>query len=252
MDGKELSAKARELGLSQREEMFCYELVKNGGQKREAALAAGYKEKSAGVSASRALNRKNVQEFLAFLNSQTATESVASAQEVLEGYTRIIRADPNELISNVIGCCRYCWGKDHMYQWTPEEFRVADSEYQRKKLKAEKDGKSDDEIFAQIGREPDPTGGLDFDIKREPHTDCPECHGLGEQHIQTLDSRHLTPEAKELYAGAKQTAGGFEILMHSKEKARDALAKHHNLFEKHEKAGSGEIHVHLSEKDACL
>lgn len=250
MKGKDLSKKARDLGLTEREELFCYKLIENGGQKEAAAKEAGFKPRSAGVSASKALKKPRVQEFLALIRGEVADESVASAKEVLERLTRIARANPNELISHVVHCCRHCWGKEHLYQWTPEEFRSADLDYRRKRLAYE--GKGENEIISKIGYEPDPSGGLDYDPKKKPNPDCPECAGLGETRVQALDSRALSPEALELFAGAKQTQHGLEIQMHSKEKALDSLAKHHNLFKDHEKAGSGEIHVHLSEQDMNL
>lgn len=56
-----------------------------------------------------------------------------------------------------------------------------------------------------------------------------------------------------------QTLGGGDMVdfvkkikRSDKTKALDALGRHLGLFEKHEQAGRGEIHIHLSDKDERL
>lgn len=45
-------------------------------------------------------------------------------------------------------------------------------------------------------------------------------------------TRHLSPRAAALYAGAKQTKYGIEIQMHSQMEAWEKLAKHLGLYAK--------------------
>src|SRR5690606_7413669 len=47
------------------------------------------------------------------------------AVQALSLFLDLARADPNELIGLRVGCCRYCHGPDHQYQWTPAEFMAA-------------------------------------------------------------------------------------------------------------------------------
>lgn len=43
---------------------------------------------------------------------------------------------------------------------------------------------------------------------------------------------------------------GHHMAIGAKEKALDMLAKHFNLYEDHQKAGTGDLHVHLDSEDA--
>lgn len=50
------------------------------------------------------------------------------------------------------------------------------------------------------------------------------------QAVRLTPTAEYTPEQALIYEGAKQTAHGIELLMSSKKDAREALARHHGLF----------------------
>jgi phage terminase small subunit len=69
--------------------------------------------------------------------------------------------------------------------------------------------------------------------------------------VHAADTRTLSPKAKLLYAGVKQTRDGFEIKMRDQDKAMENVAKHLGMFvEKHEHTGAdgGPIVVKLPEE----
>lgn len=130
------------------------------------------------------------------------------ALQALSLFLDLARADPNELIGLRVGCCRYCHGPDHQYQWTPAEFTNATT-------KAEQ---SEQPL-------PDVAGGLDFDRTLPPNPACPECRGEGETRIVPMDTRNLSPGGKMLYQGVKQTKDGLQIILADKAKALENATK---------------------------
>lgn len=115
------------------------------------------------------------------------------------------------------GCCRCCHGEGHKFQRTLLEMN------------------SDRERWLDKGKDPsefDEQGGIGFNPLLLPHPECPNCGGDGDARTVLKDTRHLSPSAAALYAGAKQTKDGIEIKMHSKLDALEKLAKHVGLYQK--------------------
>ena len=141
---------------------------------------------------------------------------------VLRRWLEIERADPREISEIWRVPCRYCHGDNHHYQWRDE------LEYQDK-LKALPEAKR---------QEFDDLGGYGYSIRMPIHStdngydhDCPKCDGLGNEYIYFHDTRDYKPGAVALYKSAKVTAGGgFEVLMHDQENARQMVAKHMGYF----------------------
>lgn len=67
-------------------------------------------------------------------------------------------------------------------------------------------------------------------VRRAPDPDCETCHGEGRPDVLVKDTRHLSPQAKALYAGVKVTKDGLEIKMHSKMDALEKVFKHLGLY----------------------
>lgn len=125
-------------------------------------------------------------------------------------------ADPNELIGLRVGCCRYCHGEGHRYQWRDREYleAVTRVEQQQAKQKA-----GDDAIPL-----PDPAGGFGYDHTLAPHDECPECRGEGVERIVARDTTKLSRGARMLYRGVKQTRNGIEVVLADQDKAlQDAI-----------------------------
>lgn len=135
------------------------------------------------------------------------------ARQALKMWLAIFRADPNELASVRVGACRYCYGEGHRYQWREREFREA---MEKAEAQAEK---------VPGTPLPDIAGGFGYRWNRKPHPDCPECEGLGETRLLLKDTTRLSPTARLLYGGAKQTRHGIEIIFADKMKALEAASR---------------------------
>jgi hypothetical protein len=149
-----------------------------------------------------------------------------TADRVLREAWHLATADANELVEHRVGCCRFCHGKDHLYQRTPHEMRQARAAYQRDLLVVQKrEEASSDQI------EPfDEAGGVGFNATRGPHPDCPECFGQGVSRPNFRDSTTASPAAKSLYAGVKVTRDGMEVKTHDKGKSMELLMRHLGLL----------------------
>ena len=78
--------------LNARQEAFCYYYVEthNGTQ---SAIRAGYAERSAVVTASQLLTYPKIQKKIAELTEAQRKESIASAQDVMEYLTAVMRGE---------------------------------------------------------------------------------------------------------------------------------------------------------------
>jgi len=115
-----------------------------------------------------------------------------------------IFADPAELTAVRVGCCRYCWGEDHKFQWREREFIQRCDEAERLSVPL-----------------PDFGGGFCFEAHREPNEDCPECGGEGQPRTHLAPTDGLSPQGRALFAGVKQTQHGIEVQTHDQLKALD-------------------------------
>ena len=78
---------------------------------------------------------------------------------------------------------------------------------------------------------PSDAGGYGYSAKAPIDPNCPECHGDGVGHTVAADTRTLSPQARMLYAGVKQTREGLEIKMHDQQKALENAARHLGMFQ---------------------
>ena len=203
-------------GLSDKQQMFVAEYLVdfNGTQ---AAIRAGYSPKTANEQAARLLANASIQAAVSGLTQERSEKLEIKAEDVLRRWWEIANADPNELVQYRRGCCRYCWGIDHNYQWRNEaEYESAVASYKPKKGKE----------ATQISN----TGGYGFDGKREPMSECPYCNGEGQGHMYVTDTRLLTGPARRLFAGVKHTKDGLEVQMHDQMAALTNVAKHIGMF----------------------
>lgn len=143
-----------------------------------------------------------------YMREQTLDRAAVTASEVLLRFLDIADADPDELIGLRVGCCRYCYGDGGEYQWRQREFMAAVA-------KAEK---NDDPL-------PDIAGGFGYDHTLEPNHDCEECRGEGLERVVARDTSKLSPGAKLLYGGVKQTKNGIEIIIADRMKARESVGR---------------------------
>lgn len=125
-------------------------------------------------------------------------------------------ADPNELIGLRVGCCRFCHGDGHRYQWREREYLEACSTVEARNGSPKRTGEEEPL--------PDPAGGFGYDHTLPPHDECPECRGEGVERIVARDTTKLSRGARMLYRGVKQTRNGIEVVLADQDKAlQDAI-----------------------------
>jgi phage terminase small subunit len=179
-----------------------------------AAEAAGYSKASARLIGSENLTKPYIAAEIARRTAIIANKIGLLVEDVIRDITRVLRADPRNLVEYRRAACRYCYGAGFLYQYTPQEFRDAYV------LHMKSDGYLKHCLpFA-------PQGGDGYNPKRDPRPDCPECFGEGVGQLFLHDTRTLPPDAAVLYAGVKETNAGVEVLMRSKEKAIEHAARY--------------------------
>lgn len=186
----------------------------------QAAIRAGYSEKTARQQAHRLLERDDVQKLIQKEMQKREQRTEITADMVLQRWWDIATADPNEIIHLRRVCCRNCYGIEHQYQWRDKE------EYSQAVQTA---------IRAAEAEEKEPlipsnAGGYGFDRLLRPHPNCPYCRGEGISELHVEDTRDLGPKAALLYAGIKQTQAGIEIKMQDQGKALENVARHLGMF----------------------
>lgn len=204
--------------------LFVQEYLRHNFNGTKAAIAVGYSPISARVKASELLATPEVQALLDVAIAERAERVKIDADDVLKRMHAVATADARELTEIYHCCCRYCWGKDNQYQFTPREMADAKREHQLAEIEAA----SEEKKLAPF----DEAGGTGFDPRRDPNQQCPECFGRGEEVVVFKDTRDLSPSAKLLYAGVKTTQHGMEIKTHDQMSMLVNVGKHLGMFEK--------------------
>lgn len=183
------------------------------GNAKEAAIRAGYSPKTAAQQGYRLTQRADIQAAIAEATAEYVKSCHITKDMVLLKWWQIANADYNELTQLRRLNCRYCWGIDHEYQWTPKE-------YERACAKAVEDNEP----------EPHNAGGIDYDRNKGANPDCPECSGHGIEHVYFADTTKLSAQAKLLFQGVKETKSGIEVMTADRMKALDNVARHLGMF----------------------
>ena len=82
--------------ITEQQKLFVQELIKNNHNARQAAIAAGYSEKTADAQASRLLKNVKVLEYRDELLNNIQKPTIATIEEILEYYTRVMRREETE------------------------------------------------------------------------------------------------------------------------------------------------------------
>ena len=178
---------------------------------------------AAGVQATRLLKDDNVRRMIDEEIQARAERTEIRSDEVLRRIYHKAVADAGKIMQLRRVCCRYCYGENHLYQFTPAEWERVENEHDDDVYKAQVDGKPSPPA-------PRPQGGVGYDKRKDPHPDCPECFGEGAADIHLADTRELSPVERELFAGIKTTKEGIEVKMHSQDKNLELLARHLGLI----------------------
>ena len=131
--------------------------------------------------------------------------------------------DVTNIVALRIAPCRYCYGKDHDYQWrTEREFQ------EQKQIFA----KTQELVAAEILKiedvskptEPSDAGGYDYTRLKSPHPNCPKCEGQGVAWVHNKDHTSLDYAHRMLLNGVKQKANGeIEVLIGDKIQLIEAI-----------------------------
>lgn len=199
-----------DFGLSDQQMIFAQHVV-DGKTRVDAYRLAGYAGtgNAAYVTASQLLRNPKVSRYVHHLRNERQKRYAAELDDVIGQLTAIINADPNEISQYRRVNCRYCWGRDHKYQWRDIAEQLS------AERKAESDGAAP----------PDTSGGIGFVDNADPNPECPRCNGEGVGEPFFADTRDLEGDARYLLQGVKLGKFGIEILTADKDSARKELAR---------------------------
>lgn len=189
----------------------------------QAAIRAGYSEKTAGSIGGENLQKPEINEAIQERMAELAAAAELTPQWILKRWMELATADPGDLARVKRVNCRHCNGFDFNYQWTAREYRKALD-------KAIKEGQGAPEF----------EGGLDYKPNGEINPECPECGGEGVAYTLVEDTRKVVGHGRKLFAGVKQTKDGIEIKMRDQDGALANLAKYLGMsLERKEVSGPG-------------
>jgi phage terminase small subunit len=191
-----------------------------------AAIRAGCPERSANATASKYLARPDVQDLIQKRMARIERKTEISSEVVLTTAFGIATADVNDLVEFRRRCCRHCYGIDYGYQRTKSEMSNDRAVYENTKRRAI----SKDPRIADAYEAFDEQGGIGYDARKPPVADCEHCWGDGIGDAFFKPTANLSPEARALYAGVKQTKDGYQMMLVDKLGALEKLFKHKGLY----------------------
>lgn len=149
-----------------------------------------------------------------------------AAALVLNDAVQVLRADPSDLITYRRLNCRFCHGMNHAYRWA-DEVEFWDALAAASERQAQWDQTPADKRRGKRPELPSEEGGYGFKRIAPPMPTCPKCEGEGVPETRVADIRTLSGPARSLYGGMKvKKDGSIEVVMRSKEAARDLLGKY--------------------------
>lgn len=194
--------------LNDQQRRFVAEYLKDNNA-TQAAIRAGYSAASAGQLGYQLLQKPSVIDAITEQQTAQMSRVLISADTVFAQMWQLATFDANDLSQYRRGCCRYCWGFGHNYQWRDMV------EFDEKYLEA----------VERKQREPVDAGGYGYDATKPANPECPRCNGegLGRPYLQ--DTRELPPIARLAYSGTKVGKNGIELASISRERMFEAVAK---------------------------
>ena len=155
---------------------------------------------------------------------------------LLGRFMDIATADPRELIGLKVGCCRYCYGEGHGYQWREAEYLEEMAKVDRQAMLYPEQ--------ARFMEYPDVGGGFGFNATWPPRGDCPRCHGEGVERFVPRDTDRLSDGALLLYGGVKVKKDGYEIIIADRSKAAELAGRILGAFNDKVKISGTLGHMH--------
>lgn len=192
----------------------------------QAAIRAGYSEKTARSVAAENLAKPYIALAISIRQQDRVKRVEASQDDVVRVLVNMLAADANDLVEYRRHCCRFCWGKGFKYQRTANEMAADRAAHERALLKQAANPDAEEGEIMPF----DEAGGIGYDERKGPNDKCPECFGDGVGKTIIKDTRNLSPSARALYAGVKQTKEGIEVKMQSKESYLQLLMRHMGML----------------------
>lgn len=176
------------------------------------------------AAASRLLSLVKVQKAIRAGEEARLKRVEYSQDKMFNRLFMMLTADVNEIIEHRRENCRHCHGNDHLYQWIDE------AEYERVCAEIDEQNRSRPE---EEPPQPYPSdaGGYGFDSKATPNPDCPKCGGDGWGRVHVHDTRFLSPGARMLYQGVKQTKEGIEAKVIDQLAVLRTMAQHMGMLD---------------------
>jgi hypothetical protein len=192
------------------------------------ARAFGRRGQAARQAAARLMKDSRIRDRIRMAQAARRVTLKLEGANIVKELAAVISADPRELTEYRRGACRYCYGQGFKFQRTPAEYERELEDYlnQQKALALAKVADVD-----TLGLRFPVKGGIGFNPNREPHKECPECHGHGVGYTYAKDSRALSPAAARLYAGVKETKDGLEIKYRNVDKSIELAMRHLGLLD---------------------
>lgn len=209
-----------EAGLSAKLVAFVdhYYRYRNATQAYDAAFdARGGTYATRSNEGARTLARPDVQKALAARIKLGSERASIDVSWLLKRFLDIATADPRELIGLKVGCCRFCYGDGHRYQWREREYIEAVEKVEREAA-----------LYPERAKDleyPDPAGGFGFWATHPPVPACPQCHGEGVERFVPRDTDNLSDGALLLYGGVKVKKDGYEIITADRTKAAELAGR---------------------------
>lgn len=204
--------------LTSRRENFCHAVLmaKNASEAyRKIYNCSKMKDATVNRSAYELMSTPAVAARIAELREKAVVSVIGDKAAVLQEWWDIATADNNELSSHRRICCRYCYGKEHKFQWADkEEFLRATGEAMQQNAGMKKPKPL-----------PVDEGGYGYAKNASPHAFCPKCMGEGEGEAFFADTTKLKGKARKLYAGVEKTRDGLKIKTRDQDKALEQFAK---------------------------
>lgn len=166
-------------------------------------------------------NKPNVRMRVRQYESTAAAATVIDYAAILEHDRAIVEGykHADQVTQYIHQCCRYCYGKDHRYQWIDFE------EYLGALGKTEELNVRRAEFNQRLLPMPSDVGGYGFSAQAEPNLFCPRCEGRGNQVAVIADTTKLEGPARAIVKGIKVTSTGTEVLFHDIDKAKERLLR---------------------------
>lgn len=205
-----------------------------------AAIRAGYSPKSASQTGSRLMGRADIQELIQQRMKRIEQKTEITTERALSEAWGVATADVNELVEYRRRCCRHCYGIDYGYQRTVQEMNAARRAWEKNRRAC-----TNQQQIDALG-DFDEQGGIGYDARKPPVPDCTHCWGDGVGDAFYKPTANLSPAARALYAGVKQTKDGYQMLLVDKMNGLEKVFKHLGLYERDNKQKSDMLGEFLS------